>query len=72
MDPRAASLLDELKRRRVFRALVGYGIAAFALLQIIHDPGNLRLRGNRRNRQMRAVGYKPWAQAPWYRRASPG
>jgi TolB-like protein/Tfp pilus assembly protein PilF len=29
------SLLSELKRRRVFRALVGYGIAAFAVLQII-------------------------------------
>jgi serine/threonine-protein kinase len=29
------SLLAELKRRRVFRALVGYGIAAFAVLQII-------------------------------------
>jgi TolB-like protein/Tfp pilus assembly protein PilF len=28
-------LLAELKRRRVFRALVGYGIAAFAVLQII-------------------------------------
>ncbi|MFL5311053.1 MAG: tetratricopeptide repeat protein [Myxococcales bacterium] len=28
-------LLQELKRRRVFRALVGYGIAAFAVLQII-------------------------------------
>ena len=28
-------LLVELKRRRVFRALVGYGIGAFALLQII-------------------------------------
>ena len=27
--------LAELKRRRVFRALVGYGIAAFAVLQII-------------------------------------
>jgi len=29
------SLLAELKRRRVFRALIGYGIAAFAVLQII-------------------------------------
>ena len=29
------SLIAELKRRRVFRALVGYGIAAFAVLQII-------------------------------------
>ena len=28
-------LFQELKRRRVFRALVGYGIAAFAILQII-------------------------------------
>src|SRR3982074_2313933 len=31
----ALSLLVELKRRRVFRALVGYAIAAFAVLQII-------------------------------------
>jgi TolB-like protein len=31
----AAGLFVELKRRRVFRALVGYGIAAFAVLQII-------------------------------------
>jgi TolB-like protein/Tfp pilus assembly protein PilF len=30
-----ASWFAELKRRRVFRALVGYGIAAFAVLQII-------------------------------------
>ena len=29
------SLLGELNRRRVFRALVGYGIASFAVLQII-------------------------------------
>jgi len=28
-------LFGELKRRRVFRALVGYGIAAFAVLQIV-------------------------------------
>jgi len=28
-------LIAELKRRRVFRALVGYGIAAFAVLQIV-------------------------------------
>ena len=28
-------VLAELQRRRVFRALVGYGIAAFAVLQII-------------------------------------
>ena len=33
--PRPASLIVELKRRRVFRALVGYGIAAFAVLQIV-------------------------------------
>jgi TolB-like protein/tetratricopeptide (TPR) repeat protein len=33
VDP--APLFGELKRRRVFRALVGYGIAAFAVLQII-------------------------------------
>ena len=31
----ASSLLAELQRRRVFRALIGYGIAAFAVLQII-------------------------------------
>ena len=31
----AIGLIAELKRRRVFRALVGYGIAAFAVLQII-------------------------------------
>ncbi len=30
-----ATLFGELKRRRVFRALAGYGIAAFAVLQII-------------------------------------
>jgi protein-disulfide isomerase len=29
------SLVAELQRRRVFRALVGYGIAAFAVLQIV-------------------------------------
>ena len=28
-------LLVELKRRRVFRALAGYGIAAFAVLQVV-------------------------------------
>jgi len=28
------SLFAELQRRRVFRALVGYGVAAFAVLQI--------------------------------------
>src|SRR5882762_574621 len=33
--PVAVPLLAELKRRRVFRALVGYGIAAFAVLQIV-------------------------------------
>jgi len=41
-------VVEELKRRRVFRALVAYGIAAFAVLQIVepithalhlHDPG---------------------------------
>ncbi len=31
----SSSYFAELKRRRVFRALVGYGIAAFAVLQII-------------------------------------
>src|ERR671934_386213 len=31
----AGGLVAELKRRRVFRALVGYGIAAFAVLQIV-------------------------------------
>src|SRR5437879_5849591 len=31
----AANLVSELKRRRVIRALIGYGIAAFAVLQII-------------------------------------
>ncbi len=31
------SVLAELKRRRVFRVLVGYGIVAFGVLQII-DP----------------------------------
>ncbi len=30
-----ASLVGELKRRRVFRVLVGYGIVSFALLQVI-------------------------------------
>lgn len=30
-----ASVFSELKRRRVFRALIGYGLAAFAVLQII-------------------------------------
>src|SRR5215813_9593929 len=37
-QPKSAGLhswFAELKRRRVFRALVGYGIAAFAVLQII-------------------------------------
>ena len=27
--------VEELKRRRVFRALIGYGIVAFAILQVI-------------------------------------
>ncbi len=31
----SSALLAELKRRRVFRALVGYGIVAFAVLQIV-------------------------------------
>ena len=31
----AGGLMAELKRRRVFHALVGYGIAAFAVLQIV-------------------------------------
>ena len=31
----AGALISELKRRRVIRALVGYGIAGFAVLQII-------------------------------------
>jgi TolB-like protein len=31
----AGTLLAELKRRRVFRALLGYGIVAFAVLQIV-------------------------------------
>ncbi len=30
-----AALVSELKRRRVFRALMGYGLAAFAVLQIV-------------------------------------
>ena len=33
MNP--VSVLGEFKRRRVFRALIGYGIAAFAVLQIV-------------------------------------
>jgi serine/threonine-protein kinase len=35
MQSEAPSLFQELKRRRVFRALVGYGIGAFAILQIV-------------------------------------
>jgi MFS family permease len=31
----SASWFEEMKRRRVFRALVGYGIVSFAVLQII-------------------------------------
>src|SRR2546422_4872392 len=31
----AASLFAELKRRRVFRVLVGYGVVSFAVLQVI-------------------------------------
>src|SRR5207302_2357562 len=34
-QPGQPSLFDELRRRRVFRALIGYAIAAFAVLQII-------------------------------------
>ena len=30
-----ASLIAELKRRRVFRVLVGYGIVSFAVLQVV-------------------------------------
>jgi serine/threonine-protein kinase len=30
----AANLISELKRRRVFRVLVGYGVVAFAVLQV--------------------------------------
>ncbi len=33
MEPAPTSLIEELKRRRVFRAIVGYGVAAFAALQ---------------------------------------
>src|ERR1700694_4966185 len=29
------SLISELKRRRVFRVLVGYGIVSFAVLQVV-------------------------------------
>src|ERR1700687_752514 len=31
----AANLVSELKRRRVFRVLVGYGIVSFAVLQVV-------------------------------------
>src|SRR5258708_17231035 len=31
----AANLIAELKRRRVFRVLVGYGIVSFAVLQVV-------------------------------------
>ncbi|HUJ27294.1 MAG TPA: tetratricopeptide repeat protein [Myxococcales bacterium] len=31
----AGAWLEEMKRRRVFRALIGYGIVAFAVLQVI-------------------------------------
>ena len=34
VEPERPSLFAELQRRRVFRALVGYGVAAFAVLQI--------------------------------------
>ena len=35
VDPEQPSLIEELKRRRVIRALVGYGVGAFAVLQVI-------------------------------------
>ncbi len=35
MSVEAGALISELRRRRVFRALIGYGIAAFAVLQIV-------------------------------------
>src|SRR5438270_8630064 len=31
----AGAFISELKRRRVFRVLIGYGVVTFALLQII-------------------------------------
>ena len=31
----AGTLISELKRRRVFRVLVGYGVVSFAVLQVI-------------------------------------
>ena len=31
----AGTLITVLKRRRVFRVLVGYGIVAFAVLQVV-------------------------------------
>ena len=34
VDPAPSSLFEELQRRRVFRALVAYGVVAFTLLQI--------------------------------------
>src|SRR5438105_11175573 len=34
-EGRFRPLVAELKRRRVFRALIGYGIVGFAVLQII-------------------------------------
>ena len=34
-DGQAPSLISELKRRRVFRVLVGYGVVSFAVLQIV-------------------------------------
>ena len=35
MNPAQTSWFEEMKRRRVFRALIGYGIVSFAVLQII-------------------------------------
>ena len=37
----AGSLISELKRRRVFRVLVGYGVVAFAVLQVV-EPFSTR------------------------------
>ena len=31
----AAGWFEELKERRVFRALVGYGVVSFAILQVV-------------------------------------
>src|SRR5712691_3172820 len=34
-DVEQVSWFEEMKRRRVFRALIGYGIVSFALLQVV-------------------------------------